>query len=104
MGKPIPFLHSVFLSQEQRIWSSVPIFKLLQYVPPLYHRFLQFPFAVFFYYTIAKIFLFCFRESKIALHPGANAVNYKQNKRHEEYNIGTFIQVKNMSFGMKNKK
>lgn len=28
------------------------------------------------------------------LHPGANAVNYEHNKRHEEYNIGTFIQVK----------
>ena len=47
--------------------------------------------------------MFCFRESKIVLHPGANAVNYEQNKRHEEYNIGTFIQVKNMSFGIQNR-
>ena len=47
--------------------------------------------------------MFCFRESKIVLHPGANAVNYEQNKRHEEYNIGTFIQVKNISFRMQNR-
>ena len=47
--------------------------------------------------------MFCFRESKIVLHPGANAVNYEQNKRHEEYNIGTFIQVKNTSFGIQNR-
>ena len=95
--------HSVFLSQDLRNIAYGPLFPSssffnmsLLFITYSFSNHLQY----LLYHTIAKIFMFCFwdcwifRESKIVLHPGANAVNYEHNKRHEEYNIGTFIQVK----------